>query len=372
MSVPVGLRHRVRPLLVLLLLVGLAVPAIALSQRVQLRVDGAVVQVRTYGTTVADVLEDQGVEMAAGDEVVPAPSVPVEDGTVIRVLRSIDVVLDVDGQVRSVRGAFRTVGGALEEAGVDVGEDQLVRPGPRVSVDDGDRIVVTSPLGVTITADGSTSSVRTHLATVGRLLDLEGVRVDADDIVSHERDDELLDGTRIVVQRVDSRSETEEVELEFATETRGTSQLYRGESRVVQQGEAGLRVDTYALTLVDGEVTERELVDQQVVREPVPRIVEEGTTTRPPPPPTRMADDGSVWYDLARCESGGRWDYNGSSGYDGGLQFHPDTWSRWKPAGAPQYAWQASPAVQIQAGKRLQASRGWSPWPGCASRLGLL
>lgn len=372
MSVPVSLRRLVRPLLVLLLLVGLAVPAIALSQRVQLRVDGEMTQVRTYGATVAEVLEDQGVEMAAGDEVVPAPSVPVEDGTVIRILRSIDVVLEVDGEVRTVRGAFRTVEGALDEAGVEVGDDQLLEPAPRTSVDDGDRIVITSPHTVTVTADGASRELRTHLASVGRLLEVHGVRVGEDDILSHERGDALVDGMEVVVQRVESDSETEEVELEFTTETRDTSELFRGETRVAQEGETGLRVDTYRLTLVDGEVTDRELAEQEVVREPVPRIVEEGTAERPPPPPpapTRMADDGSVWYDLARCESGGRWNYDGP--YDGGLQFHPDTWTRWKPSGAPQYAWQASPEVQIQAGKRLQANQGWSPWPSCASKLGL-
>jgi len=369
-SVPVSLRRLVRPLLVLLLLVGMAVPALALSQRVQLRVDGAVTQVRTYGTTVADVLADQGVEMAAGDEVVPAPSVPLEDGTVIRILRSIDVVLEVDGEVRTVRGAFRTVEGALEEAGVEVADGQLVEPAPRTPVDHGARVVVTSPDTVTITADGSSRTVRTHLASVGRLLRVHGVTLGEQDLLNHDRDDAVVDGLEVVVRRVDSDSETEEVELEFATETRDTAELFRGETRVAQQGEMGLRVDTYELTLVDGEVTERERVSKDVVREPVPRIVEEGTTTRPPPVATRMADDGSVWYDLAQCESGGRWNHDGR--YDGGLQFHPDTWNRWKPAGAPQYAWQASPQVQIQAGQRLQANQGWSPWPSCARRLGLL
>ena len=79
----------------------------------------------------------------------------------------------------------------------------------------------------------------------------------------------------------------------------------------------------------------------------------------------------SEWDALAQCESGGRWDYNGSSGYDGGLQFHPDTWTRNKPAGYPQYAWQASAAQQIEVGKVIQRRSGWGAWPSCSAKLGL-
>lgn len=78
-----------------------------------------------------------------------------------------------------------------------------------------------------------------------------------------------------------------------------------------------------------------------------------------------------MWYELAQCESGGNWAYDGASGYDGGLQFHPDTWRRNKPAGYPEYAWQATPDQQIEVGRIIQSRRGWGAWPSCAARLGL-
>ena len=80
---------------------------------------------------------------------------------------------------------------------------------------------------------------------------------------------------------------------------------------------------------------------------------------------------GSVWSKLAECESNGDWDYNGSSGYDGGLQFLPQTWNSNKPRGFPRYAWQATPKQQIKVAKLLQRRAGWGQWPACSSRLGL-
>jgi Transglycosylase-like domain len=80
---------------------------------------------------------------------------------------------------------------------------------------------------------------------------------------------------------------------------------------------------------------------------------------------------GGVWAALAECESGGDWSYNGSSGYDGGLQFDPGTWSSNAPAGYPVYAWQASPAQQIAVAEIVLAAAGWDQWPACSAQLGL-
>ena len=77
------------------------------------------------------------------------------------------------------------------------------------------------------------------------------------------------------------------------------------------------------------------------------------------------------WRRLAECESGRHWSYNGSSGYDGGIQFHPGTWSSFKLARYPRFAWQASPRMQVLVGRRVLASQGWGAWPACSRALGL-
>ena len=80
--------------------------------------------------------------------------------------------------------------------------------------------------------------------------------------------------------------------------------------------------------------------------------------------------DMGVWDRLALCESGGRWDYNGGSGYDGGLQFSPATWNAMQTGYA--FAWQAPREIQIAAAQKLQARSGWGQWPACARKLGLI
>lgn len=71
---------------------------------------------------------------------------------------------------------------------------------------------------------------------------------------------------------------------------------------------------------------------------------------------------------IARCESGRDWHYNGSSGFDGGLQFSPSTWNRTGSRFA--FAWQASGLEQKYRAVIWAHAIGWAwhttaGWPVC-------
>ena len=78
-----------------------------------------------------------------------------------------------------------------------------------------------------------------------------------------------------------------------------------------------------------------------------------------------------TWDRLARCEAGGNWHINTGNGYYGGLQFSYSTWLSNGGGRYAKYAHRASKGEQIAVAERLLDARGWSPWPGCASKLGL-
>lgn len=78
---------------------------------------------------------------------------------------------------------------------------------------------------------------------------------------------------------------------------------------------------------------------------------------------------GSVWDQLAQCESGGNWAINTGNGFYGGLQF---TIGSWQAAGGNGMPNQASREEQIARAQVLQSRQGWGAWPACAAKLGLL
>lgn len=94
--------------------------------------------------------------------------------------------------------------------------------------------------------------------------------------------------------------------------------------------------------------------------------------TEPKKAPNVIPSDGSVWDRLASCESGNNWSINTGNGFYGGLQFD---YSTWLSNGGGAYAPRADLATreqQIDIAERVRAGRGFSPWPACANKLGLL
>ena len=72
----------------------------------------------------------------------------------------------------------------------------------------------------------------------------------------------------------------------------------------------------------------------------------------------------SCWYRVAECESGGNWSYNGSSGFDGGLQFMPSTWLSNGGGRYAATAYLASPMQQIS----IASTMNLGQWPVCGAR----
>ena len=72
---------------------------------------------------------------------------------------------------------------------------------------------------------------------------------------------------------------------------------------------------------------------------------------------------------LRQCEAGGNYATNTGNGYYGAYQYNLGTWANYGGYARPDLA---PPAVQDAKARETQARRGWSPWPACARKLGLM
>jgi resuscitation-promoting factor RpfA len=82
---------------------------------------------------------------------------------------------------------------------------------------------------------------------------------------------------------------------------------------------------------------------------------------------TANAAPDDVWDQIAKCESGGRWNTSTGNGYSGGLQFSPSTWRAYGGSGS---ASGASRAQQIAVAERVLSAQGWGAWPSCSRKVG--
>lgn len=72
---------------------------------------------------------------------------------------------------------------------------------------------------------------------------------------------------------------------------------------------------------------------------------------------------------LRFCEAGGDYTKNTGNGYYGAYQYNLGSWANYGGYARPDLA---PPAVQDAKAQATQAARGWSPWPSCARKLGLM
>lgn len=72
---------------------------------------------------------------------------------------------------------------------------------------------------------------------------------------------------------------------------------------------------------------------------------------------------------LRFCEAGGDYTKNTGNGYYGAYQYNIGTWANYGGFARPDLA---PPEVQDAKARATQAARGWSPWPACSRKLGLL
>ncbi|HIV67631.1 MAG TPA: G5 domain-containing protein [Candidatus Butyricicoccus stercorigallinarum] len=153
------------------------------------------------------------------------------------------------------------------------------------------RVTVKEKYDVSIAVDGGTVSCHTGDAQVSAILRQAGVELGEDDLVSPSLDTKITEPTQITVTRVTKKQKTETQAVAFTTETRSTSELYTGESRVAQQGVNGVKEITLEYTYHDGVQVSCVQIGEEIITEPINKIVENGTKQ-----PTVATSGGAIAY----------------------------------------------------------------------------
>nr|WP_179617329.1 resuscitation-promoting factor [Nocardioides marinisabuli] len=344
----------------------------AMADTVTLTVDGEEREISARAATVGDVLADEGIELGEHDQVAPALTDPISEGSEISVRYGRPLELTVDGETETHWVTATDVDSALEQIGrgFDGAELSLSRGGDLDR--SGASLEVVTAKKLTLVIAGKKPVKRTlAAATVEDALDELGVEVDKLDEAKPGFGKRVEDGDKIVFTNVEKATRKVTESIAFGTVERTDSSMFEDEEDVVREGRAGARNATYKVTLRNGEVVGRKLLKATVTREAVDRILAIGTKERPstPAPAANFASGSSVWDSLAQCESGGNWAINTGNGYYGGLQFNLQTWRAYGGAGYPHTS---SRETQIAVATRLRDARGgYGAWPSCSAKLGL-
>ncbi|MBS3969890.1 MAG: G5 domain-containing protein [Clostridia bacterium] len=190
---------------------------------ITIKVDGEDIHFVTAKRTVGEVLEYKGIVLQPDDYVSESLHTPITPGMTIEIIRSFPIIIEVDSRTIIEYATANTVAAILMQAGIEIGELDRVMP---------------------------------------------------------QLDTEIVQPERIKVTRVLEQTEVVKEIIPRETEYKEDSSLDKGTTRVVKEGRDGERELVYQVTMIDGQETERVLLEEKILSQPVNRVVAKGVKDR--------------------------------------------------------------------------------------------
>ncbi|MEV0797917.1 ubiquitin-like domain-containing protein [Kribbella sp. NPDC050281] len=355
---------------------GGSVAYAAKSKTVSLSVDGQVQKVHTFGSTVADALKAEKVQIGEHDVVAPSPDSKLKDGQEIAVQYGRQLIVNADGTKKAFWTTEDSVNEALADLGLRYDSAAVFSTSRSAPIGrQGLELVVKTPKTVQIVRQGKVATVKSMASTVGEALTGAKIAWDSDDRISPAATTALKPGVnRVGYVKVDVKKVTKTLAIAHGTDETKSATMLEGTTKTTTKGTNGSKAVTYVYTYLDGKLTTSKVLTTKVVTAPVDEKVLVGTKAKPVEPPTTDTEppasgNTGAWDRIAECESGGNWSINSGNGYYGGLQFDHGTWAAY---GGTAYAYNAngaSKAQQIAIAEKVKADRGgYGAWPVCGQR----
>lgn len=264
---------------VLLCLMAFTMTACAKDVTVTVNDAGTTTELETKtGLKISEILSEAEITVGDKDETEPSlDSELTEDVTEITIKRYAKVTVVKGDEEKTVELVGAKVEDALKEAGFTLAEGEEADAELTSYLKDGMTINITKETKVTVTVDGETKKITTKAATVQALLDEQGIKLGADDVISEKPETELKDAMKITIKRVEYKEVTEKETIDYSTEEEYSSSMSKGTSEVTQSGVEGEKEVTYKVKYVDGKEDSREKVSEKVIKEAVNEIITYGT-----------------------------------------------------------------------------------------------
>ncbi len=327
--------------------------------------------IATDAKTIGEALEQAGVVLGQGDVVEPSATTqinqPFYNANVYRAYPS----LIIDGGTKTiVMSGYRSARQVVESSSVKLySEDKVsIDRSDNFAGDEvvGQRIIIDRATPVEVTIGKKTFEMRTWKPTVGEFLSEKGIRVLESDLGVLKFSDKIYSNINIKVSKLTQ----DVIQLKEAIEPETT---YKDDPskptsyRLTEsEGKPGEKLVSYIVSRKGDIELSRQKIEEKVIIAAVPKTVVRGTKV------DAIGDNAQLLYKLRMCETGGRYDANTGNGYYGAYQFSAATWNRWNTGYAR--ADLAPPEVQdTYVLKNTIASKGgfWSQHPGCSVKLGL-
>lgn len=203
-----------------------------------------------------------------------------------------DVNLIVNGETKKVVTYSKNVEDFLETEGIEVNNTEEIVPGIDAEIEPGMDIVISSPKSYYI-KDGKKIQVTESLGeTVKEVLKNLNINLNEYDVVTPALNAETTPGMNITIERVKKEVQTKEEEIPFEIKKIEDNNMFKGETQVVEKGEKGIKVSTIQNTYVNDEHVSVDVLKSEIKKEPKVEVQKIGTKAVPVEEPVQTQSAG--------------------------------------------------------------------------------
>lgn len=199
-----------------------------------------------------------------------------DDGT-FHVLSAHEVSVKNNGVIKKIIVSGGTVAGALKQAGVKLGENQISVPSASTEIKSDTDIVILNAKKVSLTADGKTQNVLLPYGKVGESIILAGIRLSQDDILSVDRNTKVEDITELSIKRVIYKNVSVTEAVPFESKKENSDEIDLGDSKLKTKGVDGEKLVTKRVKYIDGEKDDEKVISEKITKKPVDEVTLVGT-----------------------------------------------------------------------------------------------
>lgn len=195
----------------------------------------------------------------------------------VTILDANKITINNGGKSQLVHLAKGTVADALKKADITLTDDEISVPAPDSEIRKDTEISIYKTKKVSVTADGKTKDVNLALVNVYDALNFAGYEVDDDDIISTSHNEDVENIYSVTIKRVTYKTESSKEKIAYDTVKKNSDDVELGETKVKTEGKDGEKIVTREVKYIDGEKTSDKVVAEKTIKKPVDEVILVGT-----------------------------------------------------------------------------------------------
>lgn len=188
-----------------------------------------------------------------------------------------DVTITIDDEIREVTTYSKTVKDLLEEEKIALSEDDYINVPLDTKLENNMNIIIKIAKSYTLTVGKDKLQVKSIYDTVEDILKENNVELGERDYTKPALHETVEPGDEIQVVKVEEVLDEVEEAIPYQKLVKQNDNMDIGQEKVTQKGQDGLKIIKIRKIYENGELVSEAVVGEEVVKEPVPQIIERGT-----------------------------------------------------------------------------------------------